>query len=165
MASEDVESFRYLFPPAIEQLSRPRACSLDIAINHLLCRAAAPPTVAAVHPTVALRQKKVLDNLDQQVNNIEKAVQKAVDAELHTAEQHRLMQVARNAFTSTHKFIEAQEKATFPGEQAPKLDPIKSRIAEADKKLEERESKCLPLIKCVTFSSLMQQPSGPVRPF
>eukprot|EP00392_Amoebophrya_sp_AT5.2_P005734 g5744.t1 len=123
---------------------RPNDSSTGLATgpNAKVQKTEAGAAVAAVHPSVALRQKKTLDNLEQQVSNIEKAVNKVRDADLHSAEQQRSMNVAQNAFVSTYKFIEAQEKSTFPGEQGAKLNPIKERIQKAEASLKEKQKEC-----------------------
>ncbi|CAD7930588.1 unnamed protein product [Amoebophrya sp. A25] len=101
--------------------------------------ATANPIDANVHPSVLLRQTKTLQNLDSQVGNIEKAVERCLDAELGTAELQRAMQVAKNSIISTNKFVDAQEKQSFQNEQAAKLQPIRDRIKQAEEKLATRE--------------------------
>ncbi|CAD7934890.1 unnamed protein product [Amoebophrya sp. A120] len=102
-----------------------------------------PPVVpSAVHPTVALRQQKTLQNLEQQVGNIEKAVEKALEADKNSADAQRAVQVANNALASTKKFIEAQQKQAFTGDQEVKLDPIKDRVSKAEEQLAAREKEC-----------------------
>merc|ERR1712194_473502 len=48
--------------------------------------------------------------------------------------------MGKNSIMSTNKFIDAQQKQSFQGDQAAKLQPIKDRIKAAEEKLSKRET-------------------------
>jgi len=114
-----------------------------------------PAPASTTHPQLAIRQKKILDNLDGQIGNIEKAVQKVKAKDVNSedpviaatakkmanpAERQRAMQVAKNSITSTKRFIESQRTQMFTGAESSKLDPILERMTKAENDLKEEET-------------------------
>ncbi len=105
-----------------------------------------PPAAqeAQVHPQVAIRQRKLLDNLDAQVSNIEKTAQSILTMEPTPEKQpeiSRKIGMAKNSVVNTRKFIETQKNQHFIGESAKKLDPISARITAAEKKVVQKEGR------------------------
>ncbi len=119
-------------------------------------------TGTPVNPQVAIRQNKLLENLNSQVGNIEKTADKICNTEVGGKaeegksganaaastmkaqnELSRLITMSKNSITSTRKFIEQQKSQHFTGDSASKLDPISERINEAEKRVLEKEGRFL----------------------
>ncbi len=110
---------------------------------------AAAQQEAQVHPQVAIRQRKLLDNLDAQVSNIEKTAQSILTMEPTPEKQpeiSRKIGMAKNSVVNTRKFIETQKNQHFIGESAKKLDPISARITAAEKKVVQKEGRSRSLV-------------------